>query len=171
MKYLGRKSLSSLLHIFLQIAWYFFLLAGIFAIGFVAFLMFSSPVEVTTASEIARIKSEIFNNLKSQNEKAFDFFRNGPLPAKIIALLYMGAVTVLLLQIIKKGRQIFNNFQNNAVFNENNVQVLSKISKLLIAFSIITINFSTLLVSIVLLILADIFKNGTALQEEHDLTI
>lgn len=171
MKYLGKKSLSSFLHLLLQIAWYLVLFAGIFVIGFVAFLMFSAPVGDPTVSEIARIKFKIFNDLKSNDETAFNFFRNGPVPAKIIALLYMGTMTVLLLQIIKKGQIIFNNFKNNVVFAENNVLVISTISKLLIAFSILTINFSTLLVSIMLLILADIFKNGTVLQEEHDLTI
>jgi hypothetical protein len=78
---------------------------------------------------------------------------------------------VLLLQIIKKSQHLFANFKKEIVFNENNVLAISKISKLLIVFSIITFNFSSLLVGIILLIICAIFKNGTALQEEHDLTV
>ena len=41
----------------------------------------------------------------------------------------------------------------------------------LMVVSILTFNFTSLLISILLLLLCEIFKNGTALQEEYDLTV
>jgi uncharacterized metal-binding protein len=94
-----------------------------------------------------------------------------PLIGKILILPYFGVVVVFLLQIIKKAQQLFNNFKNDLVFNKSNVMLISKISKLLIVFSILTFNFSSLLVSVLLFMICEIFKKGTTLQEEHDFTV
>jgi hypothetical protein len=90
---------------------------------------------------------------------------------KFLILPYIEAVLILLLIIMKTSQQLFTNFKNDIVFNRSNVPVLSKISKLNIAFSILTFSFSSLLVSVFLFMLCEIFKNGAALQEEHDLTV
>lgn len=169
MKYLGKKSLSSFLSVLLHIAWYVVLVASIIAVVYGAIVLFATPVEDPAASGIAKFNFHIFRELR--NDEDWQMFRNLPIAVRSLFLLYFGVVAVLLLQIIKKSQRLFNNFKNDIVFNESNVLIISKISKLLIGFSIITFNFPSLLVAIILFILYGILKNGTALQEEHDLTI
>jgi hypothetical protein len=169
MRYLGEKSLSSLVYKILQIFWYIGLAATIIMPFIVADILFFGPVEDPTASGIDKLRYYIFSGLK--NDEEWQVIRNSPLVLKIFIMFYAGVFMTLLLLIIKKGQQIFSNFQNNIVFNEKNVLIISNISKLLIIYSIITFNLSSLLISIILLILSDIFKNGSALQEEHDLTV
>jgi len=170
MKYLGEKSLSSYLHIFLVAAWYLVILAAFFIGVILSIAMFSDPVLEPGVSAFSRMKFELYSEIKKDPE-AWKFFSSAPVHFRIIALLFISSVIFLLLKIIKKGQKIFSNFKNNIVFNEANVLLISKVSKLLILFSILTFNFSSLLVSIILLILTDVFKNGAALQEEHDLTV
>lgn len=169
MKYLGKKSLSSFLSGLLHVLWYVVLVASIIAVIIGAIMLFSTPVEDPAATGIAKISFHIFRELK--NDEDYQMIRNLPMAVRILFLLYFGAVGVLLLQIIKKSQRLFTNFKNNIVFSESNVLIISKISKLLIGFSIITFNFPSLLVAIILLILYEILKSGTALQEEYDLTI
>lgn len=169
MKYLGKKSLSSFLSVLLHIAWYVIIVASVIAIAYGAIVLFATPVENPAATGTAWINYHIFSELR--NDGTWQTFRDLPLAVRSLFLLYFGAVAVLLLQIIKKSRHLFTNFKNNIVFNKSNILIISKISKLLIVFSIITFNFSSLLVAIILFILYEILKNGTALQEEHDLTI
>jgi len=170
MKYLGEKSLSSVLHGFLAVAWYL-VIAGAFFIGVILCIaFFSDPVLESGVSPFSKMKFELYSEIKKDPE-AWKFFTSAPVVFRVMALIFVSAVVFLLLKIIKKGQQIFLNFKNNIVFNEANVKLISKVSKLLIVFSIITLNFSSLLVSFILLILTDVFKNGAALQEEHDLTV
>ena len=165
MKYLGKKSLSSLLSGILHVSWYVVLVVSIIAVVVGVIFLFFIPLEDPVVSEIANA----FNmDLKDAD---WEECKNLPLAVRILFLPYLGAIVVLLLRIIKKSQHLFTNFKNDIVFNKSNVLIISKISKLLIGFSIITFNFSSLLVSIILLMLCEIFKNGTALQEEHDLTI
>jgi uncharacterized metal-binding protein len=105
------------------------------------------------------------------NDNSWKEMYSWPLIGKILILPYFGVVVVFLLQIIKKAQQLFNNFKNDLVFNKSNVMLISKISKLLIVFSILTFNFSSLLVSVLLFMICEIFKKGTTLQEEHDFTV
>jgi len=170
MKYLGEKSLSSFLHIFLVVAWYLVILAALFVGVILSIAIFSDPVLEPGVSAFSRMKFELYSEIKKDPE-AWKFFSSAPVHFRFIALLFVSAVIFLLLKIIKKGQSIFSNFKKNIVFNEANVLLISKVSKLLIVFSILTFNFSSLLVSIILLILTDVFKNGAALQEEHDLTV
>ncbi|HEY4696123.1 MAG TPA: hypothetical protein VIH13_04465 [Candidatus Hydromicrobium sp.] len=169
MKYLGKKSLSFFLSGLLHVSWYVILVVSIIGVVYGAIVLFVTPVENPAATGIARVNFYIFNELKS--DEGYQIIRSLPVAVRILFLPYIGAATVLLLQIIKKSRHLFTNFKNNIVFNKSNILIISKISKLLIVFSIITFNFSSLLVAIILLILYEILKNGTALQEEHDLTI
>ena len=78
---------------------------------------------------------------------------------------------VFVLRIMKSAQAIFSNFAKNIVFDKNNVEKIAKTGKMMIVLSIMTFNLSTFLVSVILLIVCEIFKNGTALQEEHDLTV
>lgn len=169
MKYLGKKSLSSFLSRLLHVSWYVVLAVSIIAVVIGLMILFSTPVEDPAASGFAKVNFCVFNELK--NDEDWETIKNLPLVVRILMLLYFGPCVVLLLQIIKKSQHLFTNFKNDIVFSKSNVSNISKISKLLIGFSIITFNFSSLLVSIILLILCEIFKNGTALQEEHDLTV
>jgi hypothetical protein len=169
MKYLGKKSLSSFSSRLLQISWYIVLAGSIIAAAIGVMILFSTPVEDPAATGFAKINFDIFNELKTDAD--WQTIRNLPIVVRILFLPYFGIFFVLLLKIIKKSQHLFINFKNDIVFNKSNVVIIRKISKLLIGFSIITFNFSSLLVSIILLMLCEIFKNGTVLQEEHDLTI
>ena len=80
-------------------------------------------------------------------------------------------VIVLLLLIIGKSRRLFLNFRDNIMFNTGNVRLISVIGKLLVAFSILTFSLSSLVLSVVLLLMCEIIRSGTLLQEEHDLTV
>ncbi|MES0491006.1 MAG: DUF2975 domain-containing protein [Leptospirales bacterium] len=170
MKYLGKKSLSSFMHRLLQVSWYLVLIGSIFAGIFLSLAMFSTPVDEPGITAMGHLKFELFNEIK-KDEEAFQFFSTTHIIIKMLVLVVLGAVISLLLTIIKKGQYVFKNFKNNIVFNESNVHMISKISKLLIIYSIVTFNFVLLMVSLILLILSAVFKNGTALQEEHDLTV
>ena len=177
MKYFGKKSLSSVMSGILHVLWYVVLLFTIIApvIG-AAVILFSTPLGDRVVSEIAKcgtnISSTDFNNsMNEKDAKDWEVFKNLPLAVKILILPYFEAVFVLLLLAIKKSQLLFTNFKKELIFSKSNVQLISKISKLLIGFSILTFSFSSLLISIVLLLLCEIIKNGTALQEEHDLTV
>jgi hypothetical protein len=137
-------------------------------------ILFSTPIEDPAALDpaalgIAKVNFYIFSELK--NDKDWQMIENLPLAVRILLLPYFGVIVALLLQILKKSQYLFINFKNDVVFNKNNVLIILKISKLLIGFSILTFDFSSLLAGILLLMLCKIFKNGTALQEEHDLTV
>ena len=167
MKYFGQKSLSSVLLRILQVSWYVVLIgsiAGAIAMGIFIFLLLHRG---DTASAFAGCLSD----LSAKDLKDWNTFLSLPLFVRLIVIPYFAAVVILLLMIIKKSQQIFINFKNDVVFNKKNVEIISKINKLLIAFSIITFNFSALLVCVLLLLLCEIIKNGTVLQEEHDLTV
>jgi len=170
MKYLGEKSLSSILYGFLYVSWYLLILVALFIGVILSIAMFADPVMEPAVSAFDKMKYELFNEIHKDQE-AWNFFTGAPVFFRVMALIFLSGATLLMLTIIKKGQRVFYNFKNNIVFNEANVLVISKVSKLLIIFSILTVNFTSLLVSIILLILTDVFKNGTALQEEHDLTV
>lgn len=109
--------------------------------------------------------------IKGKERKDFETFVNLPFFVKMLLFPYFWAVVVLLLLIIKKSRVLFSNFEKDIVFNRNNVQLLSTISKISIAISILTFSISSLCTSVFLLMICELVKNGTALQEEHDLTV
>ncbi|MBE3092129.1 MAG: DUF2975 domain-containing protein [Actinobacteria bacterium] len=169
MKYLGKKSLSFFLSGLLHVSWYVILVVSIIGVVYGAIVLFATPVENPAATGIARVNFHIFNGLG--NDKEFQMIRDLPIAVRILFLPYFGAVAVLLLQTIKKSQYIFTNFKNDIVFSGSNVVTISKICKLIIVFSIMTFNFTSLLVAIILLIFNDVLKKGTTLQEEHDLTI
>ena len=109
--------------------------------------------------------------MNGSDKQDWETFRNLPLAVKFLIMPYLAAVAVLLLMIIKKSRELFTNFKNDIVFNKSNVILISNISKLMIAFSALTFSLQSLILSVLLLMLCEIIKSGTALQEEHDLTV
>lgn len=125
-------------------------------------------------SIIDKISQCINTEMGKESEKDrldWNMFRNLPLAVKVLVFPYFGGVCILLLFIIRKARLLFVNFKNGIVFNRDNVGVISSLAKLLIGFSVLTVSFSTFLISIIMLMLCEIIKNGATLQEEHDLTI
>ncbi len=160
MKYLGKKSLSSFLYKFLRVVWYFVLIGSILAITFAAVVLFVIPVDAPCLAKIAKGMETTPLKIKELH-----------IILKLLIFPYIAVVTALMLQIIRKAQYLFNNLRNNVVFQMNNVQFLSKISKLLIIFSILTFSIGSLISSLFLLVISEIFKHGTALKEENDLTI
>jgi hypothetical protein len=166
MKYFGEKSFSSVMSVILRVSWFVVLVLSIItAVMGVGIIVFSSLDSSTTAEIVKGACAD------SKDLKDWEGFQNLPLIVKLFMLPYFGALAVLLLKIIKEARRLFVNFKNNVLFNESNALIISNIAKLNIWFAILTFNFSALLASLFLLMLCEIIKNGTMLQEEHDLTV
>ncbi len=164
MKYLGEKSLSSFLSRLFHVGWYIVLVGAVIA-GIFASYLFFTPVDDPSFVKMAKYMD--FN----LHDKDWVAFRNLPLAVRMLFLPYFVATAVLMLKLIKKAQQLFTNFKKDIVFNKSNVLIIVTFSKLLIVFSILTFNLSSLIGSLLLLLLCEIFKNGTALQEEHDFTV
>jgi len=163
MKFFGKKSLSSVMSVLLHIAWYlaFVAAAGAAVAGVV--IVFHEQLGSPFASELAKSSAK--------NLYDWEMFQGMPLGVRILILPYFGGVIALLMIIIWKSRRLFAHFRADIVFNTGNVRIILDISRLVIAFSIITFSLGSLLVGIILRLLCEIVKNGTALQEEHDLTV
>ena len=158
MKYLGERSLSSVLSVVLSIAWYVILIGGVI-VGIIFFLMLFLPPETQ-----ALITG--FNDDPDWQDMV-----NLPLIFKLLMVPYAALALVLLLVIIRKCRNLFENFRREQVFQKENVTLIREVGKFLLIFSIITFQLGALFVSLLLLMLCEVFKEGTALQEEHDLTV
>jgi len=163
MKFFGKKSLSSVMSVLLHIAWYLAFVAAIGAAIAGVVVVFHQQLGSPFASALAKGSEKDIHN--------WEMFQSLPLGVRILVLPYFGAVIALLMIIIWKSRQLFAHFRNDIVFNAGNVRITLSISRLVIALSIITFSLGSLLVGIILRLLCEIVKNGTALQEEHDLTI
>ncbi len=161
MRYFGEGSLSSWIERILRVSWYL-VIAG--TAGLMILLAIAAFPEIG-----GRASHLICASGKSDAE--WMEFVSQPSWVKALVFPYLGLVAYLLLQIVSQSRALFTNFRRNAIFSRDNANSLSRLSKFVIGFSIATFNFSTLLTSIILLLLCEIFKNGAALQEEHDLTV
>jgi hypothetical protein len=170
MKYIGKKSLSSFLSTALYVVLFFMLVGAVIFGTIVIINLFDiSPGDPLT-TEIAKI------DMSENGENLFLFFDwdqiiTWPLVGKIIFIIVFTACVIVWLWIIKSAQRLFSNFKNDILFDNRNVQIISRISKLFILFSIFTWSIGMLLISIFLLILCQIFKHGITLQEEHDLTV
>ena len=144
--------------VILRISWYV-VLVGAIGGGLFIFAMLLFPLEgLTEAVEL-------------HNDQDWQRMYSMPLALKILFVPYYVVVVVLLLKIIRKCRNLFENFRNDVVFRPHNVDLIRDIGKILIVFSIITFQFGALIGSLLLLLLCEVFKSGTSLQEEHDLTV
>ena len=159
MKYFGEKSLSSVLSTLFKIAWYLVLVAAVIAAVGGLFFIASGALHDPDAM--------------GMDMKNTDWQHIRELPSVVIILfpIYVGVLAVLVLNIIKKSQLLFANFKNNIVFDQSNVTNTSNIGKLMVWFAILTLNLGTLFVSLLLLILCEVFRHGATLQEEHDLTV
>lgn len=165
MKYLGDKSVSSFLSRFLFVGWYIVLILSIMAaIAWVLFVIFI-PYDGALVSKVAAIF-----NLDLNNADWVDFKQN-PVIVTSILIPYFGIFMFIVLKVIKNMQSLFTNFSKDIVFRKINAEIILKISKLLIVSSILTFNIYSLIVSLFLLILGEIFRSGIELQEEQDLTI
>jgi hypothetical protein len=164
MKYLGEKSLSSFLSGLCGVSWYIVLVLAVIG-GTIGSYLFFTPIDDPFLTKMAQVME------LDINDKDWVAFKNLPLVIRMLCLPWLVAVVVLILKLIKKAQNLFNNFKKNIVFDPANVSIIESLSKLLIPFSILTFNFSSLATSLLLFLLCEIFKNGTVLQQEHDLTI
>lgn len=164
MKYLGEKSLSSFLSGFLHVSWYVVLVLAVIAGLFGSYLFFT-PIDDPNVVKMAKCMEW---NLQDEDWVSF---KNLPLAVRLLFLPYFIAVIVLMLKLIKNAQHLFTNFKKDIVFDKRNVLIIATFSKLLIPFSILTFDLSSLMVSLLLLLLCEIFKSGTTLQEDHDLTV
>ncbi|GAB1481993.1 hypothetical protein MASR2M78_08080 [Treponema sp.] len=171
MKYFGKKSLSSVMSGVLRIVWYPLFACMILAplIG-IAIVFFSTPYGEKIGALILQ-GDQATCAMNAADAKQWDFFKNLPVAIKSLIVPYFGTIVVLFFLIINKAKLLFTNFKNDVVFHKSNVMVISAISKLVIALSILSFSFSSFLIGIVLLLLCEIIKNGATLQEELDLTV
>jgi len=177
MNYFGKRSLSSAVSSLLHVSWYLLLIALIVApLAAGAMIFFSTPDGETFLQKNSTVvcNDSVQNPSITCTEKSehdWEKFRSTPLGLKLLMLPYLEAVIVLMLIMVRKSRQLFDNFKNEIVFNTSNVALLSTISKLNLGFGILTFSLNTMLLSVVLFLFCEIIKSGTVLQEEHDLTI
>lgn len=174
MKYFGKGSLSSVISVLLSISWYVVLVCSVVCIAFMAVILLNPAAQQFVGQQIEKEHPAV-NGVPSEDMKDWQEFMKLPTIAKVFmfpfATAYVAAVVVVLLMVIKKSKQVFENFRNEIVFDKGNVEIMTAANKLTIVFSIITFNFSGLLTCLMFFMLIEIFKNGAKLQEEHDLTV
>lgn len=159
MKYFGEKSLSSVLSVLFKIAWWVIMVGAVIG-GILGFMFILSTAFVDPATMGADIQGEDWEK-----------FKQVPTAMKMLFLAYLGVLAVLLLKIIRKSQELFTNFRNEIVFDQTNVNTTANIGKLMVWYAILTVDLGTLFVSLLLLMLCELFKSGASLQEEHDLTV
>ncbi len=163
MKFFGKRSLSSVMGVLLHIAWYLAIVVAVGAAAAGVVVVFHQQLGSPFASELAKSSAKDLHD--------WEMFQSMPLGVRILVLPYFGAVMTLVMMIIWRSRRLFAHFKDDIVFNAGNVRIILGVSRLVIIFSIITFSLGSLLVGIILRLVCEIVKNGTALQEEHDLTI
>ncbi|NND82316.1 MAG: hypothetical protein HKN50_07805 [Gammaproteobacteria bacterium] len=159
MKYFGQKSLSSVLSVLFAVAWYVILVFGVVGLC-VGFYLIAASSGQNPADWGADMQGE-----------DWEHFSQMPGVFKMVFFVYGAVLLGLILKIVKKSQALFSNFKNDLVFDQANVTNLSNIGKLMVWFAVLTLNIFTLFVSLLLLMLCEIFKSGATLQEEHDLTV
>ncbi|MCB9497078.1 MAG: hypothetical protein H6686_09370 [Fibrobacteria bacterium] len=167
MRYFGESSVSMYAHRILPVLWWLILVTALFGSLLLGVAIFSldlgDPITHGVVQECA--KSAM------QTDPEWVEFTSQPLGVRLIVFPYLALITTLLLLVLGKSRHLFGNFRRNMVFHPENTATLTTISRLLIGFALLTANFTTLLVSLILLLVCEILRNGIVLQEEHDLTV
>ncbi len=166
MRYFGEKSLSSWMNPILQTAWVLVLVSALGLSVLLAIALFPTPLSHTC---LATISESI--RLSRADDPEWNEFLALPALTRVVVFPYLALLTVLMLLILRKARELFANFARDAIFRQENVALIGNTSKLLIAFSLFSLNFAALLVSLVLLVVGEILRNGTTLQDEQDLTV
>jgi len=165
MRYFGQKSLSSVLYRLTQAGW-ILMIPGVMAL---CTLLFFAIFQIDLGDPITSgINGEC---AKMSNDHDWQQMMSMPPLARTVVFPYLFLVTFLLVQILRKSQSLFDNFRNNSVFRTANVRILSNLNKYMIALAVVTFNPATLLVCLILLLVTEILKDGSALQDELDLTV
>ncbi len=163
MKYFGTRSLSSVMSALLRAAWYlawiFAAVAVVLGVVIVFHEQFGSPFSGGMADS------------SRDDIRDWERFQNLPLGVRILILPYFGAVMTLVLMVLRNARALFSNFRNEVVFDQGNVRIIRRISRLVIALAILTFSAGSFLTGVILLLICEILAAGTTLKEEHDLTV
>ena len=172
MKYLGEKSISSALALALRLAWHALLIGSVLGLLVASVVLFSDKIsDRFLGSFLAEFRKELELSVSGREMADWENFVVKSLPLRALVLPYFAALSALLLMILSRTRLVFENFTKNIVFDTRNAALLSKISKLNIVYSLLVLNLASLLISILLFILCEVFEKGAGLQEDHDLTI
>lgn len=170
MKYFGEKSVSSWILIILRVV---HVLAYVILVGGSLFWIFLSTLlyfegDLVAAGHIAEAEMPSLEIGKDEEGK---FFLGIPYWVKLLMLPYFWALFYFIIKTIRRSKNLFTNFRDNVVFKKENVELISRIGKLMIIISVMTFDFKTLFLSVFVFMLAEIFKNATRLQEEADFTV
>lgn len=163
MKYFGKSSLSSVMSSLLRLAWVLAWIAAGLAVLVGLAIVFHAQLGSPFAEGL-RVSSP-------KDVQDWEWFQSLPLGIRLCVLPYFGGIMALVILILGKSKQLFRNFRDDMVFAQGNVESIRDISRLVIGLSILTLSLGSFLVGIILFLLCEIVKSGTALQEEHDLTI
>jgi hypothetical protein len=163
MKYFGKGSLSSAMSVALRIAFVLAVAAGLVAMVFGVLIVFhaqfGTPFEGGKATSSAK------------DIRDWEWFQGLPLALRVLLIPYFAAVVGLVIAIIWKARRLFMNFREERIFDLANVAGIREISKLVIILSILGFSLGSFLIGIILLLVCEILRSGTALKAEQDLTI
>ncbi|MDH5656329.1 MAG: DUF2975 domain-containing protein [Spirochaetia bacterium] len=174
-KYLGNKSLSSVMYGFLVFAHYGMIPASIAVLCILWFAILPNPISSPGDSFLTElqymIQTEMYNDMTKKEIEEFREMQSMHPAVRSIVILYVSVLSILIFFIIGEAKKLFFNFKKNIVFNDINVKHLIRLSKIQIALSIFTFDILAFIFSIILLILSAVFKSGAELQEEHDLTV
>ncbi|MBK8801330.1 MAG: hypothetical protein IPN71_04610 [Fibrobacteres bacterium] len=165
MRYFGPKSLSSVLYRVTQVAWILMIPAVLALCTLLFFAIFQidlgDPVTSGLNSECA----------KMTHDPDWQEMMSMPTPARALVFPYLFLLAFLMVQILRKSQSLFDHFRNNDVFRTANVRILSNLNKYMIGLAVVTFNPATLLVCLILLLVTEILKDGSVLQDELDLTV
>ncbi|MEN9307905.1 MAG: hypothetical protein RL173_1837 [Fibrobacterota bacterium] len=165
MRYFGQKSLSSVLYRLTQAGW-ILMIPGVMGL---CTLLFFALFQIDLGDPITSgINGEC---AKMTHDQDWQQMMAMPPLARTVVFPYLFLVTFLLVQILRKSQSLFDNFRNNSVFRTANVRILSNLNKYMIALAVVTFNPATLLVCLILLLVTEILKDGSTLQDELDLTV
>lgn len=181
MRYFGAKSLSSVAVNVLNVIWVLMIAAAVLVpFAGTAVIYFSTPQgEAFIAETKAKHPDWVKHNnvdagdcaSRDTEDKEWEQFKAVPLPVKLLLLPYGLGVISLILVVLRRARALFKSFRDEPIFRRENEQLMRGLAKLLMVLGMATFDFSTLLIAVILLMACEVIKNGTALQEEHDLTV
>ena len=165
MRYFGEKSLSSVLYRITQIAW----IVAIPTVLALCVILFFAIFKIDMGDPVTSGLNQ--ECAKMSNDPDWQKMMSMPPPARAVVFPYILLATFLLVQILRKSQSLFDNFRQNSVFRAANVRILSNLNKYMIALAVVTFNPATLLVCFILLLVTEILRDGSALQDEQDLTV
>lgn len=169
MKYLGERSLSSFLSKFFKVVYYLMLVG--FSVMFTVFFIYQVFIVPGHAAAGGLENANCKDYWALMNKDFCEGMKHMPIPFKFLVMLYGATFGTLILLIVKKMQMLFSHFRQNRVFTRDNVNLINRIARYTIIISIMTFNINSFFIGLFLLILFEIFKSGTTLQEEHDYTV